>query len=55
MLILTDFQYSQKAVFSCEKGLNGQNHSSSGSFHPVKKFLKQHAEKLITFFQLPFL
>ena len=36
-LILIDVQYSQKAVFSFEKGLNGQNHSSSGSHHPVKK------------------
>ena len=36
--ILIDAQYSQKAVFSFEKGLNGQSHSSSGSQHPVKKF-----------------
>ena len=35
MLILIDVQYSQKAVFSFEKGLNCQNHSSSGSLHPV--------------------
>ena len=37
MLILTliDVQYSQKAVFSFEKGLNCQNHSSSGSLCPV--------------------
>ena len=28
ILILIDVQYSQKVVFSCEKGLNGQNHSS---------------------------
>ena len=37
MLILTliDVQYSQKAVFSFEKGLNRQNHSSSGSLCPV--------------------
>ena len=27
ILILTDVQYSQKAVFSFEKGLNHQNHS----------------------------
>ena len=37
ILILIDVQYSQKAVFSFEKGLNGQNHSSSGSHHLVKK------------------
>ena len=38
-LILIDVQYSQKAVFSFEKGLNCQNHSLSGSHHPVKKLL----------------
>ena len=27
ILILIDLQYSQKAAFSFEKGLNGQNHS----------------------------
>ena len=37
ILILIDVQYSQKAVFSFEKDLNCQNHSSSGSFHLVKK------------------
>ena len=36
-LILIDVQYSQKAVSSFEKGLHCQNHSSSGSQHPVKK------------------
>ena len=36
ILILIDVQYSQKAVFSFEKGLNCQNHSSSGSLTPVK-------------------
>ena len=35
LLILIDVQYSQKAVFSFKKGLNCQDHSSSGSFHPV--------------------
>ena len=34
--ILIDVQYSQKAAFSFEKGSNCQNHSSSGSLHPVK-------------------
>ena len=38
ILILIDVQYSHKAVFSFEKGLIGQNHSSSGYHHPVKKF-----------------
>ena len=38
ILILIDVQYSQKAVFSFKKGSNHQNHSSSGSFDPVKKF-----------------
>ena len=38
MFILIDIQYSQKAVFSFEKGSNRQNHSSSGSLHLVKKF-----------------
>ena len=37
-LILIDFQYSQKAVFSFEKGSNYQNHSSSGSLQLVIKF-----------------
>ena len=36
ILILIDVKYSQKAVFSFEKGLNGQNHSTSGS-HPLVK------------------
>ena len=38
ILILIDVQYSKKAVFSFEKGLNRQNHSSSGSLHLVKNF-----------------
>ena len=37
ILILIDVQYSQKAVFSFEKGSNCQNHSSPGSFHLVKE------------------
>ena len=36
ILILTDVQYSRKAVFSFEKGSNCQNHSS-GFIHLVKK------------------
>ena len=35
---LIDVQYSQKVVFSFEKGSNHQNHSSSSSLHLVKKF-----------------
>ena len=37
ILILIDVQYSQKAVFSFEKGLDGQNHPSSCSNQLVKK------------------
>ena len=36
ILILIDFQHLWKAVFSFEKGLNPQNHSSSGSLYMVK-------------------
>ena len=38
ILVLIDVQYSQKAVFSFEKGSNCQNHSSSDSLNLVKKF-----------------
>ena len=37
VLILIDVQYSQNAVFSFEKFSNRQNHSSSDSYHLVKK------------------
>ena len=37
ILVLIDVQYSQNAVFSFEKDSNCQNHSSTGSHHPVKK------------------
>ena len=37
ILILIDVQYLQKAVFSSEKGSNGQNYSSSGPQHLIKK------------------
>ena len=40
ILVLIDVQYSQKAIFSFEKGSIGQNHSS-GSHHPVKKKKKK--------------
>ena len=59
ILISFDVQYSQKAVSSFEKGLNGQKHSSSGTQWPVKtlppvkclippltpyRFLENHSE-----------
>ena len=37
IFILIDVKYSQKAVFSFEKGSNHQNHFSSGSLHLAKK------------------
>ena len=37
ILSLIDVKYSQKVVLSFEKDSSGQNHSSSGSHHPVKK------------------
>ena len=37
IVILFGVHYSQKDVFSFEKGSNGQNHTS-GSHHLVKKF-----------------
>ena len=41
ILILINVQYSQNAVFSFEKFLNRQNHSSPGSHHLVKKSPQQ--------------
>ena len=38
IFILMNVQYSQKAIFSFEKGSNHQDHSFSGSLHLVKKF-----------------
>ena len=35
ILILIDVQYLQNVIFSFEKGLNGQNYSSSGSHHDM--------------------
>ena len=46
ILILIDVQYSQKAVFSFEKGLSGQNQSSSGSHHLEKKSPQQNSPPL---------
>ena len=40
ILILIDVQYSQKAVFSFEKGSNSQNHFSSGYLHPYSPLSK---------------
>ena len=37
ILILIDVQYLQNVVFNCEKGSNGQDHSSSVSHHKIKK------------------
>ena len=37
ILVLIEVQYSQTAIFSIEKGLIGQNHSSSGSHCLGKK------------------
>ena len=39
--ILIDVQYLQNIVFSFEGGSNGQNQSSSGSHHLIKKFPSQ--------------
>ena len=36
-LILIDVHYFEKAIFNFEKGSIGQNNSSSGSHHLVKK------------------
>ena len=48
LLILIDVQYSQNAVFSFEKRSNCQNHSSSGSYCPVKKSPQQYSLLLDT-------
>ena len=37
ILILTNVQYLQNAVFSFEISLNGQSYSSSDSHHLIKK------------------
>ena len=39
ILILIDVEYLQKVVSRFEEGSNGQNHSSSGFDHPIKKSL----------------
>ena len=40
VLILIDVQNLQQVLFSFEKGLNGQNHSSVGIHHPLTLFGK---------------
>ena len=40
ILILTNVQHLQIVNFRFEKGSNGQNHTSSESCHPIKKFWK---------------
>ena len=50
IFILIDVQYSQKAVFSLEKGSNCQNHSSSGSFHLVKSSLSKIFDSVSQYF-----
>ena len=42
ILILIDVQYSQKAVFSFEKGSNQQHHISSHFLHLVKTLPHQN-------------
>ena len=42
ILTLTDVQYLHNVVFSFEKGLNGQNHYSSGFHNPIKHFPSLH-------------
>ena len=42
ILILMNVKYLQNVVFSFEKVLNGQNHSSLGSHHPIEKSLQQN-------------
>ena len=42
ILILIDVQYSHKAVFSFEKGSNGQNHISLGFLYLVKNLPYQN-------------
>ena len=41
ILILIDVQYSQTTIFSFEKCSNRQNHSFSGSHHPLKNSPQQ--------------
>ena len=59
ILILIDVQYSQKAVFSFEKGLNCQNHYSLGSLHlvmpppPTRKFSDSPLPTLYQYLENP--
>ena len=54
ILILTDVQYSQIDVFSFVRGSNRQNHSSSGSLHPVKNPPSENSDSLPPCPLLPF-
>ena len=51
--MLINVQYSQKAIFSFEKGSTCQNHSSSDSLHPVKNPPVKFSIFLGTTFPLP--
>ena len=50
--ILIDDQYLQKVVFNFEKGSNSQNHASSGSHHPIKKYHQQNFQSLSPHYSL---
>ena len=54
ILILVNVQYVQNVVFSFDKGLNGQDHSS-GCHHPMKKSLQQNflLPQPLTLFEKP--
>ena len=47
ILVLIEVQYSQKAVFTFEKGLNCQSHSS-GSLQPVKNSPSKTSDSPLT-------
>ena len=39
IFVLINARYLQEVAFSFEKGPSGQNHSSSGSHHLIKKII----------------
>ena len=51
ILISINVQYLQKAVFSSEKGSNGQvnGYTSSGPHHPIKKIPQPKVSKYMEF------
>ena len=53
ILVLIDVQYLQKAIFSFEKGMIGQNNSSSGFHHPVKKSPSKISDSLLHWQEFP--